>query len=141
MSNLIKVLATIFLVLGTLACFIGGVILLFSGDVGVFIGFLLIMVGVPAMILSWALMFGFAQLIDNSEIIADSNAQLIKINKALLMESIAKDEQNNISRKTRLKFWKATGIISDASYELELKKLEQTPVNPSAAQAPEDPTE
>lgn len=122
MSSIIKVFAIIFIFLGILICGFGGLFVI-GENTG--IGLALWLGGIPGVLLSSAILYGFGEIMDNTQKTVETNEQLIKIGKALLLESIATDDQNNISRESRLKFWKASGIISDETYKLEMEKLQQ----------------
>lgn len=98
----LKATAKVIVWIGITVCIISGFVMLVSAEDAVLIGLLIMTVGSLLSWISSLLLYGFGELIENSQIIAD------KKNTAVLRKS-AKDEA--------LEKWRNEGLITEEEYQ------------------------
>ena len=98
----LKATAKVIVWIGITVCIISGFVMLVSAEDAVLIGLLIMTVGSLLSWISSLLLYGFGELIENSQIIAD------KKNTAFLRKN-AKDEA--------LEKWRNKGLITEEEYQ------------------------
>ena len=72
-AKIIRVLAYIYLILGIIGFFIGGIIMMSNGDMFVLFGLMVMIGGVLVSVTIYALMLGAALLVENSKVTKNSS--------------------------------------------------------------------
>ena len=71
-AKIIRVLAYIYLILGVIGSFVGGIIMMSNGDIFVLFGLMVMIGGVLVSVTIYALMLGAALLVENSKVTKNS---------------------------------------------------------------------
>lgn len=71
--KIIRVLAYIYLILGVIGSFVGGIIMMSNGDIFVLFGLMVMIGGVLVSVTIYALMLGAALLVENSKVTKNSS--------------------------------------------------------------------
>lgn len=72
-AKIIRVLAYIYLILGVIGSFVGGIIMMSNGDMFVLFGLMVMIGGVLVSVTIYALMLGAALLVENSKVTKNSS--------------------------------------------------------------------
>ncbi len=72
-AKIIRVLAYIYLILGAIGSFVGGIIMMSNGDMFVLFGLMVMIGGVLVSVTIYALMLGAALLVENSKFTKNSS--------------------------------------------------------------------
>lgn len=72
-AKIIRVLAYIYLILGVIGSFVGGIIMMSNGDIFVLFGLMVMIGGVLVSVTIYALMLGAALLVENSKVTKNSS--------------------------------------------------------------------